>query len=301
MHDQQSLARVLWDSRSIGHDGFTMTFFFLRIRFEDLTRVVKNPLGPDCSKIWPTIRLLTFRPSRHLLNHTCHTHYISPIVLFSPFPIYEKLIRAKTPRRLIMTTRSIATRLSQSLRAPAARAFSSSPRASQAPVPKPTKPASQTQPSLPPTPTSQLEQIKQYPAHPLLQFFRTYPHELNDKALGGTAVFEEASKDSISAPKYYVNLPHAVHQNDLGRDANSRSWLASELRLKSSKDLHTLWYVLLMERNRLATAWEELHRVGARQAARMWSQSLGRKNHRVCIIAEHQFRLFSRSSCLNLY
>ena len=115
-------------------------------------------------------------------------------------------------------------------------------------MPKPTKPASQCQPSLPPTPKTQLEQIKAYPAHPLLQFFRTRSHELTDKSLGGPAAFEEASKDSLAAPKYFVNLPHAVHQSDLGRTSDSRSWLASELRLKSSKDLHTLWYVLLMER-----------------------------------------------------
>ncbi|ETS64908.1 hypothetical protein PaG_00882 [Moesziomyces aphidis] len=180
-----------------------------------------------------------------------------------------------------MTTRSMFARLSQSLRAPAARSFSSSSRASQAPVPRPTKPASQSQPALPPTPRSQLEQIKQYPAHPLLQFFRTHRYEITDKSLGGPAAVEETMQDLVTPTKYFVRLPHAVHQDDLGREANSRSWLASELRLKSSKDLHTLWYVLLMERNRLATAWEELQRVGARQAARMWSQNLGRKNHRV--------------------
>ncbi|SNX84224.1 uncharacterized protein MEPE_02932 [Melanopsichium pennsylvanicum] len=177
-----------------------------------------------------------------------------------------------------MSTRSIFTRI---MPCPSARAFSSSSRLAQAPVPKPTRPASQSQPALPSIPKSQLEQIKAYPAHPLLQFFRTRPHEIVNKDIGGTAVFEQASNDSISPPKYFVNLPHAVHQADLGRSADSRSWLASELRLKSSKDLHTLWYVLLMERNRLATSWEELNRVGARQAARMWSENLGRKNHRV--------------------
>lgn len=179
-------------------------------------------------------------------------------------------------------------RLSQSLRAPAARSFSSSSRASQAPVPRPTKPASQSQPALPPTPRSQLEQIKQYPAHPLLQFFRTHRYEITDKSLGGPAAVEETMQDLVTPTKYFVRLPHAVHQDDLGREANSRSWLASELRLKSSKDLHTLWYVLLMERNRLATAWEELQRVGARQAARMWSQNLGRKNHRVSQMQHRQ-------------
>lgn len=169
----------------------------------------------------------------------------------------------------------------RSARAAPCRSFSSTAVASQAPIPPATKPASQSQPSLAPVPKTQLEQIRQYPAHPLLQFFRTQRFQITNKALGGPVAVEEQAGDAVSGSKSYVEMPQALLRSDLGKHGHSRSWLASELRLKSSADLHTLWYVLLMERNRLATAWEEVRRVGARPHARLFNQNLSQKNHRV--------------------
>jgi len=48
-----------------------------------------------------------------------------------------------------------------------------------------------------------------------------------------------------------------------------RAWEASELRLKSFKDLHTLWYVVAREQNLLATQREETRRMGVKEDMRV--------------------------------
>lgn len=56
--------------------------------------------------------------------------------------------------------------------------------------------------------------------------------------------------------------PVLVDPNRPEFTVHGRAWTAEELRRKSFRDLHTLWYVVARERNLLATQREEARRLG---------------------------------------
>lgn len=167
-----------------------------------------------------------------------------------------RLTQAWSPLRQAIasssTSSSSATASSSS--ASALRCFSSSAASSYAaPIPPRSLPTSQAEAKTRP-PRNPLEQAVQYPRHPLNAFFH----------------FAQGPNEDSPA------IPAAVIPDlDLGeKTASSRSWRAPELRRKSSMELHQLWYIMSMERNRLATKWDELKRVGAQTNARQVGESI---------------------------
>lgn len=80
--------------------------------------------------------------------------------------------------------------------------------------------------------------------HGLYAFFRRKPQKPDSPELWGEDRYE------------------VVETPEEGQLITGRAWEASELRNKSFKDLHTLWYVALREKNLLATQKEEVRRMG---------------------------------------
>ncbi|PFH54078.1 hypothetical protein AMATHDRAFT_53887 [Amanita thiersii Skay4041] len=73
------------------------------------------------------------------------------------------------------------------------------------------------------------------------------------------AFFRRKPDVSLVGEERYEVIEHPF---TLDRSRTGRAWKASELRLKSFEDLHTLWYIILRERNLLATQKEETRRMG---------------------------------------
>ncbi|KAK0238745.1 mitochondrial 39-S ribosomal protein L47 (MRP-L47)-domain-containing protein [Armillaria nabsnona] len=108
------------------------------------------------------------------------------------------------------------------------------------------------EPTLTPTTTQKIETSK---THGLYAFFR-----------------RKQGEDLVGEDQYDV-LGGLYEEDVVNR--SGRAWKASELRLKSFTDLHTLWYVLLREQNLLATQAEEVRRAGI--APRMIQLGMGPK------------------------
>lgn len=174
---------------------------------------------------------ITFRN----VDNVAFAHMMTADRILNPSSLWRHILAA--------VSSSGSTKVAHATTPHALRLFSSSISSTYAaPVPPRTLPTSQLEAKTTISRTA-VEQATKYPRHPLNQFF----HFVTPRTEGG------------------LSIPKAVIPGlDFGRGTSSRSWRAPELRRKSSMELHQLWYILAMERNRLATKWDELKRAGAK-------------------------------------
>ncbi|CAD6909603.1 unnamed protein product [Tilletia caries] len=95
-------------------------------------------------------------------------------------------------------------------------------------------------------PQHPLDQHTRYPKHPLTAFFHSELYRVTPSPSEGVLP-NIVPASSISSPlqsakgEVEVRLPAVLPESLFGHDASSRSYLAPELRLKSSHELHALW------------------------------------------------------------
>lgn len=194
----------------------------------------------------------------HTRTHTQRPHHHQHQQPHPLTPLTMSLRLASSSASAAAST-SAASASSSAIRQPPRRLLSASARLLQAPTPPPTLPRSQYLAKTP-APRTTLEAYRRYPNHPLNAFFQIKKTTLpNDDSAEGAA--------ASASPGEEVSLPVSLVPEDIGKDSSRRSWMAPELRRKSSVELHQLWYVLLMEMNRMGTKWEEIRRNGVRDLA----------------------------------
>lgn len=123
-------------------------------------------------------------------------------------------------------------------------------------------------------PHNVVELVKRYPRHPLLKFFDLIPVSEADHSIKYRGLITKENDERHKDTYGNILVPVTLHDGMLGRDPSYRAWESSELRLKSSFELHQLWYLCVFERNKLSTAWAEVRRTELGEALSMAQQNI---------------------------
>ncbi|PWN44758.1 hypothetical protein IE81DRAFT_286652 [Ceraceosorus guamensis] len=158
-----------------------------------------------------------------------------------------------------------------------ASAFSTSCKASQAPIPTPVMPQAQAEARTQP-PKDLFELTVRYPRHPLLGFFE----KVTNTIYSSHPFHPSKGVNKGTKQPYGADLPASVRDSDFGAPYRwGRSWKVPELRTKSSVVLHQLWYTCLFECNKMATTNAEIRRVGLARNAEQAGCNIEKRKHSV--------------------